>query len=66
MLLYCLKCSKNAESKNPINYYHKELHLGCCSSPRSASEYLYDRMLSTTMTQLRIQLWKVWFRCLTL
>ena len=20
------------------NYYHKELHLGCCSSPRSASE----------------------------
>ena len=19
------------------NYYHKELHLGCCSSPRSAS-----------------------------
>ena len=21
-----------------VNYYHKELHLGCCSSPRSASE----------------------------
>ena len=21
------------------DYYHKELHLGCCSSPRSASEY---------------------------
>ena len=21
-----------------INYYHKALHLGCCSSPRSASE----------------------------
>ena len=20
-----------------VNYYHKELHLGCCSSPRSAS-----------------------------
>ena len=23
-----------------VNYYHKELHLGFCSSPRSASEYL--------------------------
>ena len=22
-----------------INYYHKALHLGCCSSPRSASDY---------------------------
>ena len=21
-----------------VNYYHKELHLGCCSNPRSASE----------------------------
>ena len=21
-----------------VNYYHKTLHLGCCSSPRSASE----------------------------
>ena len=21
-----------------VNYYRKELHLGCCSSPRSASE----------------------------
>ena len=20
-----------------VNYYHKALHLGCCSSPRSAS-----------------------------
>ena len=23
-----------------VNYYHKALHFGCCSSPRSASEYL--------------------------
>ena len=23
--------------KAGVNYYHKELHLGCCSSPRSAS-----------------------------
>ena len=22
-----------------VSYYHKALHLGCCSSPRSASEY---------------------------
>ena len=22
-----------------VNYYHKALHLGCCSSPRSASAY---------------------------
>ena len=22
-----------------VNYYHKALHLGCCSSPRSASVY---------------------------
>ena len=22
-----------------VNYYHKTLHLGCCSSPRSASDY---------------------------
>ena len=22
-----------------VNYYHKALHLGCCSSPRSASSY---------------------------
>ena len=21
-----------------VNYYHKALHLGCCSSPRSASD----------------------------
>ena len=24
--------------KEAVNYYHKALHLGCCSSPRSASE----------------------------
>ena len=23
-----------------VNYYHKVLHLGCCSSPRSVSDYL--------------------------
>ena len=24
--------------REAVNYYHKALHLGCCSSPRSASE----------------------------
>ena len=23
-----------------VNYYHKALHLGCRSSPRSASDYM--------------------------
>ena len=31
-----------------VNYYHKALHLGCCSSPRSAS----DDMLSIRMLKL--------------
>ena len=25
-----------------VNYYHKVLHLGCCSSPRSASDHYLD------------------------
>ena len=34
---------RNATSKvtfilYPSSYYHKELHLGCCSSPRSTSD----------------------------
>ena len=24
-----------------VNYYHKALHLGCCSSPRSAADYIH-------------------------
>ena len=27
----------NSERLPAVNYYHKALHLGCCSSPRSAS-----------------------------
>ena len=35
-----------------VNYYHKALHLGCCSSPRSASDITWsneavDHRLST-------------------
>ena len=28
----------NSSRLEAINYYHKALHLGCCSSPRSASD----------------------------
>ena len=37
-----------------INYYHKVLHLGCCSSPRSASgkkessKLIEQKFISTT------------------
>ena len=40
-------CRTAGTSKNgalcdkAVNYYHKELHLGCCSSPRSASGRVY-------------------------
>ena len=27
-----------------VNYYHKVLHLGCCSSPRSTSVVYYNKM----------------------
>ena len=26
--------------REAVNYYHKALHLGCCSSPRSASDHI--------------------------
>ena len=29
----------NSERISAVNYYHKELHLGCCSSLRSVSVY---------------------------
>ena len=28
-----------------VNYYHKALHLGCCSSPRSASVILVQPLV---------------------
>ena len=31
---------KNFYADLTINYYHKALHLGCCSSPRSASDLI--------------------------
>ena len=35
-----------------VNYYHKVLHLGCCSSPRSASGYSWKCPLTITITFL--------------
>ena len=33
----------NSERLDAANYYHKALHLGCCSSPRSASAHVIIR-----------------------
>ena len=30
-----------------VNYYHKTLHLGCCSSPRSASDLTESKIFRT-------------------
>ena len=34
-----------------VNYYHKVLHLGCCSSPRSASDVNLSTNSSITITK---------------
>ena len=40
----------NVQRLPAANYYHKVLHLGCCSSPRSASDvFLCDLFLSITL-----------------
>ena len=31
--------TKYKQRLKAVNYYHKALHLGCCSSPRPASDY---------------------------
>ena len=35
-----------------VNYYHKELHLGCCSSPRSASVKVLVTMVDQSFQEL--------------
>ena len=38
-----------------VNYYHKVLHLGCCSSPRSASEHVseqFSRVICSTQREV--------------
>ena len=39
-----------------INYYHKELHLGCCSSPISAlpRAFFYEILMSTFMVDFNV------------
>ena len=32
-----------------VNYYHKELHLGCFGSPRSASGYVTEHSVFKTL-----------------
>ena len=34
-----------------VNYCHKELHLGCCSSPRSASDKIKLEELRNSMNE---------------
>ena len=49
-LLWKINCLLEA-----VNYNHKALHLGCCSSPRSASEKVYYAIESFRSCK------KVWF-----
>ena len=42
-----------------VNYYHKVLHLGCCSSPRSASNFNKFDMDNTNSTPINISMFKV-------
>ena len=36
-----------------VNYYHKALHLGCCSSPRSVSAYSKTPVLESLLIKLQ-------------
>ena len=51
-----------------VNYYHKALHLGCCSSPRSASGFIFinrtDQMRLYLLTYLFIYLFIYLLACL--
>ena len=47
-----------------VNYYHKALHLGCCSSPRSASE-IYNRYGKLWIMSQIIQILILWFEWLS-
>ena len=38
----------NSQRLEAINYYHKALHLGCCSSSRSASEIVLQYQNNVT------------------
>ena len=39
----------------PVDYYHKMLHLGCCSSPRSAYNHVYVAAAPALPTPMSIE-----------
>ena len=39
-----------------VNYYHKELHLGCCSRPRSASAFISVKIFWMFVLSLRLMM----------
>ena len=43
---------------NTVNYYHKALHLGCCSSPRSASAYPHSFLANSYFSVYNLDLAK--------
>ena len=42
----------NSQRLETINYCHKELHLRCCSSPRSASD-VYSQLIEVVQRDTR-------------
>ena len=63
--LLCLLPVLSSSLLEAVNYYHKELHLGCCSSPRSASASClscllfrpFPFLLSSTFFVFHLKLW---------
>ena len=52
----------NGFQLSAVTYYHKALHLGCCSSPRSASEPLFFIEIHVNLSQLVGRFIKCMFR----
>ena len=54
-----------AKTKNEP-YYNKDLHLGCCSSPRSASDYWIDTKLDIILQFQNFQRFENWTSIFTI
>ena len=56
-------------STSVVNYYHKELHFGCCSSPRSTSSSTIvsfsKKKFATSLTTTSLQP-KIYFKNVTI
>ena len=58
-----------APSLEAVNFYHKALHLGCYSSPRSASAHLWGYLISQILVEMNKhrsslqQYLDIWSRC---